>query len=69
MASLAPSTPKKSETKAATETQATGKAPTEAQIRARAHEIYVQRGGQNGSELDDWLQAERELRGSAGTGA
>jgi hypothetical protein len=32
-------------------------------IRQRAHEIYLQRGGQDGSELDDWLQAEREVLG------
>ena len=34
----------------------------EEQIRQRAHEIYQQRGGQDGSELDDWLQAEAEIR-------
>jgi Protein of unknown function (DUF2934). len=36
--------------------------PTEEEIRRRAHEIYVARGGAEGYELDDWLQAERELR-------
>ena len=30
-------------------------------IRIRAYEIYLQRGEQPGSELEDWLQAEREL--------
>ena len=30
-------------------------------IRIRAYEIYLQRGGQPGDALDDWLQAEREL--------
>jgi hypothetical protein len=33
----------------------------EEQIRIRAYEIYLQRGGQPGYELEDWLQAEREL--------
>ena len=33
----------------------------EHQIRNRAYEIYLQRGGQSGYELEDWLQAEREL--------
>jgi hypothetical protein len=33
----------------------------EQKIRFRAYEIYLQRGGQTGSELEDWLQAEREL--------
>ena len=33
----------------------------EQDIRIRAYEIYLQRGGQPGNELEDWLQAEREL--------
>lgn len=36
--------------------------PLEERIRQRAQEIYQQRGGQDGSELDDWLQAEAEIR-------
>jgi hypothetical protein len=35
--------------------------PTLEQIRQRIHEIYLARGGAAGRELDDWLQAEREL--------
>jgi hypothetical protein len=31
------------------------------QIRLRAYEIYLECGEQPGRELDDWLQAEREL--------
>jgi len=31
------------------------------EIRRRAYEIYLERGEQPGRELDDWLQAEREL--------
>jgi hypothetical protein len=31
------------------------------QIRLRAYEIYLERGGFPGNELDDWLQAKREL--------
>jgi hypothetical protein len=31
------------------------------EIRIRAYEIYLQRGAQPGSEVEDWLQAEREL--------
>jgi hypothetical protein len=30
-------------------------------IRRRAYEICLERGGQPGRELDDWLKAEREL--------
>jgi len=33
----------------------------EQQIRNRAYEIYLQRGAQPGYEVEDWLQAEREL--------
>ncbi len=36
----------------------------EERIRRRAHEIYLSRGSQ-GSELDDWLQAEREVLGKS----
>jgi hypothetical protein len=34
----------------------------EERIRRRAYELYVQHGNQSGSELDDWLQAEEEIR-------
>lgn len=33
------------------------------EIRRRAYEIYLERGQQPGRELDDWLQAQRELEG------
>jgi hypothetical protein len=35
------------------------------EIRLRAYEIYLERGEQPGSDLDDWLQAECELEGGA----
>jgi Protein of unknown function (DUF2934) len=38
--------------------------PTLAEIRMRAYEIYVKRGRRDGSDLEDWLQAENELRES-----
>lgn len=31
------------------------------QIRARAHELFEQRGREEGHDLDDWLQAEAEV--------
>jgi hypothetical protein len=31
-------------------------------IARRAYEIYVQRGGQNGRDVEDWLRAEKEIR-------
>lgn len=33
-------------------------------IAARAHEIFQSRGGEHGHDLDDWLQAEQEVRSS-----
>jgi hypothetical protein len=32
------------------------------QIRARAYELYMERGGIGGDELEDWIRAEREIR-------
>jgi len=34
----------------------------EERIERRAQELYVERGDQAGSELNDWLQAEQEIR-------
>jgi hypothetical protein len=34
------------------------------EIAHRAFELYCERGCQHGHDLDDWLQAERELRDS-----
>ena len=31
------------------------------EIRIRAYEIFLERGEQEGNDLDDWLQAEREI--------
>jgi hypothetical protein len=42
-----------------------GRSIYEDEIRLRAYEIYLERGAEPGREMDDWLQAERELeRGS-----
>ena len=38
--------------------------PMEERIRRRAHGIWLERGGQDGSHMDDWLQAEQEILGS-----
>ena len=45
--------------------QQRGTAVPEEQIRVRAYQIHLEHGGTPGHELDDWLQAERELVGSA----
>ena len=36
--------------------------PTIEEIRAQAYEVYVQRGRIDGYDLEDWLQAEKQLR-------
>jgi hypothetical protein len=37
--------------------------PTREQIAALAHELWRERGSPEGSDLDIWLEAERQLRG------
>jgi hypothetical protein len=36
--------------------------PTDEEIRARAYEMYLERGGHHGLDFDDWVRAERELK-------
>jgi hypothetical protein len=33
-------------------------------VERRAFELYEQRGGEHGHDWDDWLEAEREIRGA-----
>ena len=35
--------------------------PSREDVAARAYEIFLARGGESGREMDDWLQAEKEL--------
>jgi Protein of unknown function (DUF2934) len=35
--------------------------PSHEEIRRRAFEIHIERGGIHGCDLDDWMQAEKEL--------
>jgi DNA relaxase NicK len=37
---------------------------TDLDIARRAFEIYCERGYQHGHDVDDWVRAERELKGS-----
>jgi hypothetical protein len=37
-------------------------APTSEVIAKRAYELYLARGRQGGHEIEDWMQAETELR-------
>ena len=36
--------------------------PSREEIAQRAYELYLARGGADGSEQEDWLRAERELQ-------
>jgi len=36
--------------------------PTDDEIGRRAYEIFLERGSVHGHDLDDWLQAEHELK-------
>jgi hypothetical protein len=35
--------------------------PSGEEISRRAHELYVQRGGEHGKDVEDWVRAEKEL--------
>ena len=35
--------------------------PTHDEIELRAYQLYEERGGAPGQDVEDWLQAEREL--------
>jgi len=36
--------------------------PSEDDIRLRAYHIYLERGGVDGGDVDDWVMAEKELK-------
>lgn len=40
------------------------KTPTHEEIARLAHRYFVERGGKNGADRQDWLRAERELKGA-----
>jgi DUF2934 family protein len=39
-----------------------GSEPSDEDIRMRAYQRYLERGGSHGMAFDDWLEAERELK-------
>lgn len=39
-----------------------GSEPSDEDIRLRAYQRYLERGGGHGRDYDDWLEAERELK-------
>ena len=36
--------------------------PTEDDIRLRAYQRYLERGGEHGADFDDWVEAEKDLK-------
>jgi len=44
-------------------------APNGSDIARRAYDLYLARGCDPGHDVEDWLQAERELRDTAGSAA
>ena len=42
---------------------------TESEIARRAFELYCERGREDGHDVDDWLNAERELRDAESSSA
>ena len=51
----------KSSSSALKKERAAKSAPTQEDIARRAYEIYLERGGAPGHELEDWTRAEREF--------
>jgi len=49
--------------KTASKKTAKKSAPTYEEISALAHHYWQQRGGHHGSDAQDWLRAEKELKG------
>jgi hypothetical protein len=43
--------------------------PSREEIERRAYEIYLQRGGTDGSDVADWILAEEELRAASKSSA
>jgi len=35
--------------------------PSREEIACRAHELYLQRGSEQGKDVEDWVRAEKEL--------
>lgn len=51
------------------ESMSMGSEPSEEDIRTRAYHRFLERGGGHGSDFEDWLEAERELKNGQGATA
>jgi len=49
--------------------QVTPHLPAHDEIKHRAYEIYLSQGATDGHDLENWLQAERDLREASGKAA
>ena len=45
-----------------TRSSSMGSEPSEEDVRMRAYQRHLERGGHHGEDFDDWLKAEEELR-------
>jgi hypothetical protein len=64
-----PATPERTVTEPASSAQVDDRprrAASDSEVARRAYDIYLSRGGGDGRDLDDWLQAKRELSGREG---
>jgi Protein of unknown function (DUF2934) len=53
--------PTKEASPAVSHSQAAEASPSHDEIEVRAFQIYIERGGAYGHDIEDWLKAEREL--------
>jgi len=58
-----PGEPVQGETQPDLRSNSMGSEPSEEDIRLRAYHRYLDRGAGHGRDYDDWLEAERELKG------
>lgn len=67
MATVRPKTDRRKRSTVATPIDTVNDSPrvSEGDIALRAFAYYCERGRQDGNALDDWLRAERELKGTA----
>ena len=54
--------PRKKKAPAAPQNAPAASEPSIDDIRRRAYQRYLERGGRHGAHFDDWLEAEKELR-------
>jgi hypothetical protein len=47
----------------------TAENPSREEIARRAHELFLQRGGEHGQNVEDWVKAEKQLSDEAVAGA